>query len=194
MGRLTSDEVPLSPYRVLWDLMHTLDRRRTIVTHDAGNPRDQMVPFWEALIPHGYVGWGKSTQLGTGLGLAMGARLAAPDRVVVNVMGDVAFGMVGMDVETAVRERLPILTVILNNGLMGGYDRYLPVASERYRIRYVSGEYARVGEALGAYAERVEKPHELAGAIRRALAEVDAGRPALLEVLTREEATYPRYL
>lgn len=194
MGRLTSDEVPLSPYRVLWDLMHTLDRRRTIVTHDAGNPRDQMVPFWEALIPHGYVGWGKSTQLGTGLGLAMGARLAASHHVVVNVMGDVAFGMVGMDVETAVRERLPILTVILNNGLMGGYDRYLPVASERYRVRYVSGEYARVGEALGAYAERVDKPHELVGAIRRALAEVDAGRPAVLEVLTREEATYPRYL
>jgi acetolactate synthase I/II/III large subunit len=193
LPRLTSEDVPVSPYRVIWDLMHTVDRGRTIVTHDAGNPRDQLVPFWEAVVPHGYIGWGKSTQLGTGLGLAMGARLAAPDRLVVNVMGDVAFGMVGMDFETAARARLPILTVLLNNGLMGGYDKYLPVATERYRLRYVSGDYAKVAEGLGGYTERVEKPHELVPAFRRAIAEVDAGRPALVEVLTREEPDYPTY-
>ncbi len=192
MGRLTSDTVPISPYRVIWDLMHTVDRRRTIVTHDAGNPRDQMIPFWEAVVPHGYIGWGKSTQLGTGLGLAMGAKLAAPDRLVLNVMGDVAFGMVGMDFETAVRCRIPILTVVLNNGAMGGYDKYLPVATERYRLRFVGGDYRKVADALGGYTERVEKPHDIVPALRRAIAEVEAGRPALLEVLTREEPEYPR--
>jgi acetolactate synthase-1/2/3 large subunit len=191
MPRLTSVEAPISPYRVIWDLMHTVDRRRTIVTHDAGNPRDQMIPFFEAVVPHGYVGWGKSTQLGSGLGLAMGAKLAAPDRLVVNVMGDVAFGMVGMDFETAVRSRIPILTVIMNNGVMGGYDKYLPVATERYRLRYVGGDYAKVAEGLGGYAERVEKPHEVVTALRRAIAEVEGGRPALLEIITREEAHYP---
>jgi acetolactate synthase-1/2/3 large subunit len=194
MARLTADEVPISPYRVIWDLMHTIDRRRTLVTHDAGNPRDQMVPFWGTTAPRGYLGWGKSTQLGTGLGLAMGAKLAAPDRLVINVMGDVAFGMVGMDFETAVRSRIPILTVLMNNGLMGGYDKYLPVATERYGLRYVSGDYARVANGLGGYTERVEKPHELVPAFRRAIAEVEAGRPALLEVITREEAEYPKYL
>ena len=193
MPRLTSNEVPISPYRVIWDLMHTVDRRHTIITHDAGNPRDQLVPFWESLVPHGYVGWGKSTQLGTGLGLAMGAKLAAPDRLVVNLMGDVAFGMVGMDFETAVRSKIPILTVMLNNGLMGGYDKYLPVSTERWGLRYVSGDYAKVAEGLGGYTERVEKPHDLVPALRRALEEVTAGRPALLEVLTREEAVYPKY-
>ncbi len=193
MPRLTSDEAPISPYRVIWDLMHTVDRRRTIITHDAGNPRDQLVPFWESLVPHGYVGWGKSTQLGTGLGLAMGAKLAAPDRLSINLMGDVAFGMVGMDFETAVRSKIPILTVMLNNGLMGGYDKYLPVSTERWGLRYVSGDYAKVAEALGGYTERVEKPHDLVPAFRRALEEVAAGRPALLEVLTREEAVYPKY-
>ena len=193
MPRLTSEETPVSPYRVIWDLMHTVDRRRTIVTHDAGNPRDQMVPFYEALVPHGYVGWGKSTQLGSGLGLAMGAKLAAPDRLVVNVMGDVAFGMVGMDFETAVRSRIPILTVIMNNGVMGGYDKYLPVATERYRLRYVGGDYAKVAEGLGGYAERVEKAHEVVPALRRAIAEVEGGRTALLEIITREEAHYPSY-
>jgi acetolactate synthase-1/2/3 large subunit len=193
MPRLTSDAVPLSPFRVIWDLMHTVDRRRTIVTHDSGNPRDQIVPFWESLIPHGYIGWGKSTPLGAGLGLAMGARLAAPDKLVVNLMGDAAFGMVGMDFETAVRSRLPILTVVMNNGLMGGYDKYLPVATERYGTRYLSGDYAKVADGLGGYSERGEKPHELAPALRRAIAETEAGRAALVEVLTREEPDFPKY-
>ena len=193
MPRLTSDAVPLSPFRVIWDLMHTVDRRRTIVTHDSGNPRDQIVPFWESLIPHGYIGWGKSTPLGAGLGLAMGARLAAPDKLVVNLMGDAAFGMVGMDFETAVRSRLPILTVVMNNGLMGGYDKYLPVATERYGTRYLSGDYAKVADGLGGYSERVEKPHELAPALRRAIAETEGGRAALVEVVTREEPDFPKY-
>ena len=68
--RLTSEEVPLSPYRVIWDLMHTVDRANTIITHDAGSPRDQISPFWETVTPMSYIGWGKSTQLGYGLGLA----------------------------------------------------------------------------------------------------------------------------
>ena len=70
-----------------------------------------MLTFYETLAPRGYLGWGKSTQLGTGLGLALGAKLAAPEKLVVNVMGDLAFGTAGMEVETAVRERLPIMTI-----------------------------------------------------------------------------------
>lgn len=193
MGRLTSDEVPINPYRVIWDLMHTVDRRRTIVTHDAGNPRDQIVPFYEAVVPHGYIGWGKSTPLGAGLGLAIGAKLAAPARLVVNLMGDAAFGMVGMDFETAVRSRLPIVTIVLNNGLMGGYAKYLPVSTERFGTRYLSGDYSKVAEGLGGYTERIEKPHELVPALRRAIAETEAGRAALLEVVTREQPEYPTY-
>src|SRR6476661_10834593 len=117
LGHLTSDAAPLSPYRVVWDLMAVVDRARTVVTHDAGHPRDQVVPFYETIVPRGYLGWGKSTQLGTGLGLALGARLARPDWLSVNIMGDAAFGMVGMDLETAVRCRIPILTILFNNGL-----------------------------------------------------------------------------
>jgi acetolactate synthase-1/2/3 large subunit len=188
MPRLTSSDHPISPYRVIWDLMHTVDRRRTIVTHDSGNPRDQMVPFYEAVVPHGYIGWGKTTQLGTGLGLAMGAKLAAPDRLVVNFMGDAAFGMVGMDFETAVRSRIPILTIVINNGLMGGYNKFLPVATERYGARFLSGDFSKVAGGLGGYTERVERPEEIVPALRRAIGEVEAGRAALLEIMTREEA------
>ena len=103
------------PYRVIWDLMHTVDIANTIITHDAGSPRDQLSPFWEPTEPLTYIGWGKTTQLGYGLGLAMGAKLAAPEKLCINVWGDAAIGFTGMDFETAVRERIPILSVLLNN-------------------------------------------------------------------------------
>jgi thiamine pyrophosphate-dependent acetolactate synthase large subunit-like protein len=189
MPRLTSDASPLSPYRVVWELMQVVDRSRTVVTHDAGHPRDQIVPFYETIVPRGYLGWGKSTQLGTGLGLTMGARLARPDWLAVNIMGDSAFGMVGMDLETAVRERIPILTVVMNNGLMGGYGEYMPDAVDQYGSNQLGGSYAEVGTALGAYSERVADPAELQAGLHRCIASVESGRTALLEVMTHEEPT-----
>jgi thiamine pyrophosphate-dependent acetolactate synthase large subunit-like protein len=185
--RLTSDAAPLSPYRVVWELMQVVDRTRTVVTHDAGHPRDQIVPFYETIVPRGYLGWGKSTQLGTGLGLAIGARLAKPDWLAVNIMGDAAFGMVGMDFETAVRSRLPILTIVLNNGLMGGYTQWMPDAVSRYGSDRLTGRYADIATALGGHAERVERPDELRAALERCIASVAAGQAALCEVATHEE-------
>ena len=192
MPKLTSDEVPFNPYRVIWDLMHTLERSKTILTHDSGSPRDQAVPFYESVIPRGYLGWGKSTQLGYSLGLAMGAKLADPEKTVVNIMGDAAVGMAGMDIETAVREKIPILTVILNNGAMGGYEKYLPVATERYGTKFLSGDYTAVAEGLGAYSERVEKIDEIVPAIRRGIEVTQTGRPAVLEMMTREETEFSK--
>ena len=190
MPRLTSDEVPINPYRVIWDLMHTVDRTQTVVTHDSGNPRDQMVPFYEAITPRSYLGWGNSTQLGTGLGLALGAKMATPQKLVVNVMGDTAVGMAGIDFETAVRERIPIMTIILNNSAMGGYEKNLPIAVERYGIKYMTGDYAKVTQGLGAYSERVEKPADIVPAIKRAREITKAGGHAVLEVITREDPVF----
>jgi thiamine pyrophosphate-dependent acetolactate synthase large subunit-like protein len=191
--RLTSDDEPISPYRVLSELGRTIDRARAIVTHDSGNPRDQLLPFYEATTPRGYLGWGKSTQLGYGYGLALGAKLAAPERLVVNVMGDAAFGMVGMDVETAVRERIGVLTILLNNSAMGGYSRVMPVATERYGATRLSGDYTRVAGGLGAHAERVTRCADIAPAIARASAITMEGRPAVLEFITREEPVLSRF-
>jgi thiamine pyrophosphate-dependent acetolactate synthase large subunit-like protein len=171
--------------------MHTVDREKTIVTHDSGSPRDQMSPFFEAISPRGFIGWGKSTQLGYGFGLAMGAKLAAPDKLAVNVMGDAAFGMVGLDFETAVRERIPILTIVNNNSGMGIYgpDRF-PTAAREYGTGRLSGNYAQVAKAMGGYSERVEKPEEIVPAIRRAQQVVASGEPALLEVITSLEPAF----
>jgi acetolactate synthase-1/2/3 large subunit len=189
--KLTSNDSPISPYRVIAELMQALDRTRATVTHDSGNPRDQMLTTYETLVPRGYLGWGKSTQLGTGLGMALGAKLAKPEHTVVNVMGDLAFGTVGMEVETAVRERIPIVTVILNNGRMGGYDHHMPTASERYGSNLLSGDYTKVAAGLGAHAQQVSDPGEVGTAIRRALEATRDGRPAVLEMLTAQDTGYP---
>ena len=175
------------------ELMLGLDRERAIVTHESGFPRDQMAPFYESLTPLGYVGWGHSTQLGYSLGLAIGMKLAQPDRPVINVMGDAAVGMVGMDIETAVRSGTGIVTVVLNNGVMTGYEAHMPLAAERYDAKVLGGDYAAVGAALGAHAERIAEPAEIGPALQRALQEADSGRPSVLEILTREETRVPTY-
>ena len=191
--RLSSDEVPISPYRVINELAKAVDVANTIITHDSGYPREQLVPFWQTVTPRGYIGWGKSTQLGYGLGLSIGAKLAAPDKQVINVMGDAAFGMAGMDVETAVRSEIPILTVILNNSVMTHYTHHMPYASEHWGSNKLSGDYTKVADGLGAYAEQVTTPDEVAPAIRRAIAANQKGRPAVLEIITKEEETVSRF-
>ncbi len=191
MPRLTSKEEPMSPYRVIWELMHTVDRKATVLTHDSGNPRDQIIPFYEAVVPYGYIGWGKSTQLGTGLGLTMGAKLAKPEWLAVNIMGDASFGMVGLDIETAARCEIPILTIVLNNGIMGGYEHWLPVATSKYQVHHQGGNYTKVAHALGVTAERIERAADLGNGLKRAIRHTQEGRPALLEVMTRPEPVFP---
>lgn len=184
--RLTSDEVPISPYRVFRELDLAFGDN-IIITHDSGFPRNQLTPTWKSISPRSYISWGKSTQLGYGLGLSIGAKLAAPEKQVVNIMGDAAFGMSGLDLETAVRCKIPILTVVLNNAKMTGYDDYHPVATERYKINLLGGNYSKVAEGLGAHTERVDDPSHLAAAIKRAEAANREGQAALLEVLTKVE-------
>ena len=185
--KLSSNETPLSPYRVIWDLLHTVDVKNTIVTHDAGSPRDQMSPFWKSVAPLTYIGWGKTTQLGYGLGLAMGAKLARPDALCVNVWGDAAIGFTGMDFETAVRERIPILSVLLNNFSMAIEIPIMPVSTDKYRSTDISGHYADMARAFGGYGERVETPDQIVPAIKRGIQQTEAGVPALLEFITAKE-------
>jgi len=190
MAKLVSDQVPLSPYRVIWDLMHAVDRPNTIITHDAGSPRDQLSPFWEAVMPLTYLGWGKTTQLGYSLGLMMGAKLAAPEKLCINVWGDAAIGFTGMDFETAVRERIPILSILLNNFSMAMEIPVMKVATEKYRSTDISGNYADLARAFGGYGERVTQPGEIIPAIRRGIQKTQEGVPALLEFITAKEIEF----
>ena len=188
--KLTSQEVPITPYRVMWDFIQTIDARDAIVTHDSGSPREQLVPFYRATAPRSYMGWGKSHALGTGLGLNIGAKVAAPDKFCVNFMGDAAFGMTGLDFETAVRCGIPITTIVLNNSARAIERHALVVSHDRYRTRDIGGNYADLGKAMGGYAERVEKPAEIIPALERARKMNADGRAVLLEFITSEEIEF----
>ncbi len=193
MPKLTSAETPLSPYRVIWELMHAVDASNTIITHDAGSPRDQLSPFWEAVAPLSYIGWGKTTQLGYGLGLAMGAKLLHPGKLCINVWGDAAIGFTGMDFETAVRERIPILSILFNNFSMAIEIPIMQVSTAKYGSTTISGNYAGMAQAFGGYGERVTEPDQIGPALRRGIEMTQQGVPALLEFITAKETTISRY-
>jgi acetolactate synthase-1/2/3 large subunit len=184
---LCEDEGSISPYRVIHEMNTLFDKSSTVVTHDAGNPRDQIVPFYEVTTPRGYLGWGKSTHLGSSLGIAMGAKLARPDWLSVNFIGDAGFGQTANDFETAVRENLPVMTVLVNNGVMGGYGDYMPEAVNKYKSSSLGGDYTAMAKAMGAYAERVESASQVRAALSRGIEKTQEGRPVLLEFITREE-------
>ncbi len=189
MPKLTSNEAPINPYRVLWELNNLVDKAATVITHDAGSPRDQTTPFWEATTPLSYIGWGKTTQLGYGLGLAMGAKLAHPDKLCINVWGDAAIGFTGMDFETAARERIPILSILFNNFSMAIEIPIMPISQEKYGAIEISGHYADMAKAFGGYGERIEDPNDIVAALERGIQATREGKPALLEFITDQEIT-----
>jgi acetolactate synthase-1/2/3 large subunit len=188
-----SDEVPINQYRVLGELMRLVDRDNAIVTHDSGSPREQTLPFWETSVAGSYMGWGKSTQLGYGLGITMGAKLAAPDKTCINIMGDCSFGMTGMDIKTASRANIAILTVVFNNGVMACERHVLERSAEKFNTVAVGGNYTKVAEGLNVQARRVEQPAEIAPAIEEALDVTEKGAPFLLEIIAKEGYDFSRY-
>lgn len=191
--KLNSAEVPINPYRVIDAINRTIDHENAVVTHDAGNPRDQIMPFYRATSPYGYIGWGKTTHLGYGLPLAIGAKLASPDKFCLNFMGDLAFGHTGTEIETAVRAEVPITTVIVNNGTMGGYDKKLKVAMSMYGVGNQTGDYAAMARALGATGMLVESPSDVENALNSAQRENEEGRTAVIEVITRQDTEFSQY-
>ena len=192
-GQFDSDEVPINQYRVIRDIMRTVDRDDTIVTHDSGSPREQLLPTWETTSAGSYMGWGKSTQLGYGLGIIMGAKLAAPEKLCINFMGDASFGMSGMDIETAARNGIGIMTVVFNNAVMACERHVLETSTAKYGALDIGGNYAKVAEGLNVAARRVADPEDLVGAIEEGIATTEKGRPFLLEVVAKEGYKFSRY-
>ena len=188
-AKRTNNEAPINPYRVLHELHRAVDLDNTVITHDAGSPRDQLSPFWESTTPLSYIGWGKTTQLGYGLGLAMGAKVAQPEKTCINVWGDAAIGFTGMDFETAARERIPILSVLMNNFSMAIEIPIMQVAQEKYGSTDITGHYADMARAFGGYGERITDPNDIASAIERGIGATKDGQPALLEFITDKEIT-----
>ena len=190
---LQSDEVPINTYRVISELDRTLDRENSIVTHDAGAPRDSIMPFYTATVPHSYIGWGKSTHLGYGIPMMIGAKLANPDKFCLNLMGDGAFGMSGLDIETSVRANAPITTVVLNNGGMATYPGGYPTARARFGTTEMTGDYAKIAEGLGAVGITVTDPSDIAPSLMKAQQLNADGATALLDIQTNMEGRKSRF-
>lgn len=189
-AKLRSKEQPITPYHVMSEFTRVVDPADAIVTHDSGSPRDQLLPFYRATRPRGYLGWGKSHQLGTGLGLIIGAKVAAPDKFCVNFMGDAAFGMTGLDLETAVRAGIPSLTIVLNNNTMAIEIPHMKLSHEMHRSRDLGGNFADTARSLGAWSERVADPDDVGAAILRARRATEDGRTCLLEFVTSAETAF----
>ena len=185
---LNSDDVPINTYRVIGEIERNLDKENSIVTHDAGAPRDTMMPFYPGTTPHSYIGWGKTTHLGYGIPLMIGAKLARPDKFCLNFMGDGAFGMSGLDLETSVRAGAPITTVVLNNGGMATYPGGYPTAKELYGTTHMVGDYAKIAEGMGAVGIVVTQPSEIGPALKRAQQLNAEGKTVLLDIHSNLEA------
>ena len=193
---LNSSEIPLNYYRIINEIYKNIDPENSIVTHDAGAPRDCMVPFYNATLPNSYIGWGKTTHLGFGIPLMVGAKMAHPEKFCLNLMGDGAFGMSGLDLETSVRAELPITTVLLNNGAMSTYEGTSligPVSKKEYGVSSMKGDYAEIAKGMGAEGIRVEKPNELEKALKKAQQLNKDDKTVLIDVIANIEGRRSKF-
>lgn len=190
-GLLATDAYPIHPARVYGELRKILDRD-AVVIGDGGDFVSFAGRYVDSYTPGCWLDPGPYGCLGTGLGYAIAARLARPDAQVVALLGDGAAGFGLMDVDTLVRHRLPVVMICGNNGIWGLekhpmrqlYDGWDAAADLQPGLRY-----DEVVTALGGAGETVEKPDDLAPALRRAFA---SGVPYLVNVLTDPAVAYPR--
>jgi acetolactate synthase-1/2/3 large subunit len=190
MPIFTDNSFPTNGYRVVYDLMQAVDRDRTVAIHDAGGSRGYLSPFWVATRPRNYIGMGGMAAMGWSMGAAVGAKLGRPDDLVVHLLGDASFGMTGMELETAVRMRLPTLTVVVNNGGTGGGLMGMERPSgPPPTVAVLGGNFSQVAQGLGAYSERVDQPAEIRPAFERAIRATQEGQAALVEVMIKPMRT-----
>lgn len=184
---MTSAETPMNPFRVYHGLMQVLDPQNSFVTAESGSPRDQLSTIYDVTIPHGFMGWGNVSTLGFSLAAVMAAKIAFPTRTCVAVAGDAAMGYLLGNLEAAVRLRLGVTLVHINNGGFAGYGPGFWGPGESPYTADVSpasvSSTAGAAGALGLYAERVQDPSEVVPALKRAFEENERGRPAFLEMI-----------
>jgi thiamine pyrophosphate-dependent acetolactate synthase large subunit-like protein len=176
---LHSDKVPIHPLRLCKEVRDVITRDTILVVdgHETLNFARQSIPIYESGCsinagPHGC--------MGVGIPFGIGAKVARPDRPVVVLSGDGAFGWNGMEMDTAIRHKLPIVVVICNNG---GFTSRKTGGNVGRDLGYQ--RYDKMTEALGGYGEFVEKPEDIRPAIERA---IKSGKTALVNVCTDPEA------
>ena len=189
-AELHSTSNPIHPMRIYGELVPLLDRD-AIVIGDGGDFVSYAGREIASFEPGCWLDPGPFGCLGVGPGYAMAARALHPDRQVVVMFGDGAIGFSGMELETLVRLKMPVVMIVGNNGIWGlekhpmralyGYD---VVADLRPEIRY-----DQMMESFGGKGELVKEPDQIGPAVKRAF---DSGEPALVNVITDPDVAYPR--
>lgn len=177
---LTSRERPINPFRVTYEFSRLVDPDKTIVLHDAGGSRGTTCQHYVATVPHSFVGFGVESAMGWSIGAAIGAKAAAPAKLVATFIGDEAFYETAIDLETSILCETPILVILLNNREDTLRKRGNVTLD---RARWSGGRnLADLCRALGAHAERVDDPEQVAAILERAIGIVQGGRTAVVEV------------
>lgn len=190
----TSNEKPINPYRVYYNLQKILDPMNSFVTAESGSPRDQLSTVFQTIIPHGFLGWGNISTLGFSLAGAIAAKLVFPNRQVVNVTGDAGIGYMLGNLEAPLRYNLGITTIHINNSGFAGYGPGFWGSGEHpYACAVTPSDktnLAKAIESMGIYAERVTEPSEIVPAIKRAMEENSSNRPAYLEFICSQHPVW----
>ena len=187
---LESDSDPIHPARVYGELRRVLDRDAVVVC-DGGDFVSYAGKLIDCYQPGCWLDTGPYGCLGTGMGYSIAARMARPDKQVVTLFGDGAFGFCGMDADTLVRHGLPVVMVVGNNGIWG-LEKHPMKAMYGYDVAadlQPGCRYDQVVAALGGAGETVTSPGEIGPALQRAF---DSGVPYLVNVLTDPDNVYPR--
>ena len=179
-----SDAVPTKPQRAVRELREFLDKN-AIVLADCGNNLAWVERYYQALMPRGFIADGGHTAMGFSVAASIGVKLGAPDRQVVDVVGNASFTMLSKEVNTASAYNIPVVWCILNDGNLGmiiqgqkfGYGMWEP---ERYIVTqsYVM-DFLKFAEACHAYGQIVERPTEIKDALKSAF---DSGKPSIIDV------------
>ena len=176
-----SDQSPIHPMRLMKEVREIIDRDAVVVVdgHDTLNFGRQSIPTH---VPGHRLNAGTHGTMGIGTPFAMGAQAARPDKQVVLVCGDGSFGWLGMNIDAACRNNLPILVIINNNGNMTA----APKNKDRIKGHDLGwSDYQMIAQAFGGYGERVEKAEDIKPAIERAIA---SGKAAIVNIITDKHA------
>ena len=195
---MVSNETPINPYRVYGDLMKTLDPKKSFVTHESGNTRDQLSTVYQTEITRGFLGWGNVSTLGFGLAGALASKLAHPDRSAVVVTGEAGLGYMLGNLEVPLREKLGITVVHISNGGFAGYGPgFWGPGHDPFThsvLGYDEVDMSKVIGQLGFHSERIDDPNEIIPAMKRALEANESGKPAYIEFICSQYPVYGQWV
>jgi len=189
-ARMDQSSLPMSPYRMLKEIRDFLPRDAISILD--GNvfmaAAEQVLPSYR---PAARFTAASDGCMGVGIPFSMGAKLADPERLVVAICGDTAFGFSAMEMETAVRHSVPVIVVVVNNDGSSGaltQSALFPASDQRVTMYQADIHYENIARAFGGYAEHVERPEQIRPALERAQA---SGKAACINIRVDPHAPYP---